>query len=82
MEQSGHVFSILLKLWLPAIDVSRKQEQSTECAEEVKRLHESCIIFMRTEFNQSEFDKPIMFASLTIAHVTISSLLLLSVRLV
>lgn len=76
------VFSILLKLWLSAIDVRSKQEQSTEYTEEVKRLHESCIVFRCIEFNQSEFDKPIMFVSLTIAHITISSLLLLSVCLV
>lgn len=48
----------------------------------VRRLHESCIVFRCIEFNQSDFDKPIMFVSLTIAHITISSLFLLSVCLV
>lgn len=37
---------------------------------------------MPTEFNESDFDKPIIFVSLTIAHVTVPSRALLSVRLV
>lgn len=69
-------FSIILKLWLwlSEINVRCKQEQSTGYTEEVKWLHESCIVFRCTEFNQLDFDKPIMFVSLTIAHIKISSL--------
>lgn len=55
-----------------------KKEQSTEYKEEVKRLHESYIFLGCAEFNQSDFDKPIIFVSLTIARIVISSLFLLS----
>lgn len=57
-----------------------KLEQLAEC-DEVKRLHESSVVSVPTEFNESDFDKPIIFVSLTVAHVTISSLAPLSVRL-
>lgn len=49
---------------------------------EVKRLGESRIVSVPTEFNESDFDKPIIFVSLTMARVTVRSLSLLSVRLV
>lgn len=52
-----------------AIDTRGKQERSTEYTEEVKWLHESCIVFRCIEFNQSDFDKTITFVSLTIARI-------------
>lgn len=77
-------FSIVLKLrlWLSEIDVRCKQEQLTEYTEEVKWLQDSCILFRCIEFNQSDFDRPIMFVSLTTVHITVSSRSLLSVCLV
>lgn len=58
-----------------------KLEQLAECAG-VKRLHESCVVSVPTDFNESDFDKPIIFVSLTMAHVRASSPAPLSVRLV
>lgn len=58
-----------------------KLEQLTEC-DEVKQLHESCVVSVPTDFNESDFDKPIIFVSLTMAHVSFSSPAPLSVRLV
>lgn len=52
-----------------ANDTRGQQERSTEYTEEVKWLHESCIVFRCVEFNQSGFDKTITFASLTIARI-------------
>lgn len=52
-----------------------KLEQSAEHGE-VKRLLESRIVSVPTEFNELGFDKPIIFVSLTMAHVTFSSLVL------
>lgn len=74
-------FSVVLKLWFRLLEINArcKQEQSTEYTEEVKWLNESCSVFRCIEFNQSDFDKPIMFVCLTIAHITISLLSLLSV---
>ena len=68
--------------WLSEINARCKREQSAEYTEEVKWLHESCIVFGCIKFIQSDFDKPITFVSLTIAHITVSSLGLLSVCLV
>lgn len=49
-----------------------KLEQLAEC-DEVKRLSESRIVSVPTDFNESDFDKPIIFVLLTMAHVSISS---------
>lgn len=50
-----------------------KLEQLAEC-DEVKRLNESSVVSVPTDFNESDFDKPIIFVPLTMARVTVSSL--------
>lgn len=57
-----------------------KLEQLAE-RDEVKRLHESGVFSVLTDFNESDFDKPIILVSLTMAHVTVSSLVPFFVRL-
>lgn len=47
-----HRFQLFWKL--SEINVRCKQEQSTEYTEEVKRLQDSCIVFRRIDFNQSD----------------------------
>lgn len=58
-----------------------KLEQLAE-SDEVKRLHESRGASLPAGFNEPDFDKPIIFVSLTMAHVTVFSLAPLSVHLV
>lgn len=52
--------------------MERSMEQLAEC-DEVKRLSESRVVSVPTDFNESDFDKPIIFVLLTMAHVTVSS---------
>lgn len=71
--------SILAQAWCPS-DLCKTANWNNQAEYlEDKRLQESCTISVPTEFNESDFDKPIIFVSLTIAHVTVPSLVLLSV---
>lgn len=59
----------LLKSAMERVDAKRQTGTIAEC-EEVKRLHESRVVSVPTEFNEPDFDRPIILASLTMAHVT------------
>lgn len=50
---------------------AKLEQANAECAE-VKWLHESCVVSVPADFNESDFDKPIIFVALTMAHVAIS----------
>lgn len=78
----AHSLSILLKVWRLSNRCKTANWNNRAEYFEVKWLGESWIVSVPTEFNESDFDKPIIFVSLTMAHVTVPSLALLSVRLV